>query len=248
MIVSRDVASGIHRLGHEKVNWYLLEDSGSYTAIDAGLPGFKRDLDADLAALGIDPNAIEALILTHSDADHTGLAGELKQAGARVLIHSVDEPKLRRPGPKSGDASPIHILPQLWRPTLWGMMRVVAANGGSRPPSFQGAEKFSSDEVLDVPGNPLVVPTPGHTPGHCAFYFERQRALFVGDAMCTWSPMTGREGPQLMPRPFNESNARALASLEALEPVEAQVMLFGHGEPYNGGVATAVRRARELAS
>ena len=244
MVVSRDVAPGIHRLGHPKVNWYLLEDAGSFTAIDAGLPGFRKSLEADLSELGVSPDAVEALILTHSDADHTGLAGALHDAGARVLIHSTDDEKLRRPGAKSGDAAPIHILPQLWRPNLWGMMVVMTSNGGGRPPSFTAAEKFSSGDVLDVPGEPRVIPTPGHTPGHCASHFESHRALFVGDAMCNWSPMTGRRGPQLMPRSFNESNQSALQSLDALEPLEADITLFGHGDPWTSAVGAAVSQAR----
>lgn len=248
MVVARDVAPGIHRLGHEKVNWYLLEDSGKFTAIDAGLPGFRGSLDSDLAALAVPPSAVEALVLTHSDADHTGLAGSLHDAGARVLIHSTDEAKLAKPGPKSGDASPIHILPQLWRPSLWGMMAVMMSNGGARPPAFEGAETFSADAVLDVPGQPRVIPTPGHTPGHCAFYFEQHRALFVGDALCTWNPVTGSRGAQLMPHAFNESNQAALQSLDALEGIDAEIMLFGHGDPWTTGTSAAVAEARSHAA
>jgi glyoxylase-like metal-dependent hydrolase (beta-lactamase superfamily II) len=244
MIVTRDVAPGIHRLGHEKVNWYLLEESGRFVAVDAGLPGFKDDLDNDLAELEIPADAIEAVILTHSDADHTGLVTALRGLGARVLIHSADEAKLRKPGPKSGDAAPINVLPQLWRPTLWGMMAVMARNGGSRPPAVAGAATFGDDDVLDVPGSPRVIPTPGHTPGHCAFLFESHGALFVGDAMCTWNPITGRRGPQLMPKSFNQSNQQALHSLNALEPLEAQTIFFGHGQPWTGGVGAAVGEAR----
>jgi glyoxylase-like metal-dependent hydrolase (beta-lactamase superfamily II) len=247
MVVTRDVAPGIHRLGHPKVNWYLLEDSGRFTAVDAGLPGFRGSLESDLATLGVAPDAIEAVILTHSDADHTGLAGALHDTGARVFISATDEPKLRRPGAKSGDAAPVHVLPQLWRPSLWGMIAVMAKNGGGRPPAFAGAQKFSSGDVLDVPGEPRVIPTPGHTPGHCAFHFEGHRALFVGDAMCTWNPVVGRRGPQLMPRPFNESNDMARQSLDALEPIDADIMLFGHGDPWTSGVRDAVSQARALA-
>jgi len=89
-----------------------------------------------------------------------------------------------------------------------------------------------------------VIPTPGHTPGHCAFHFEQHGALFVGDAMCTTNPVTGHEGPQLMPHAFNESNAVAMSSLDAIEPVDADVLLPGHGEPWLDGVSSAVAEAR----
>jgi glyoxylase-like metal-dependent hydrolase (beta-lactamase superfamily II) len=110
-----------------------------------------------------------------------------------------------------------------------------------------GADTFGDGDVLDVPGRPRVVPTPGHTPGHGVFHFEQQRALFAGDAMCTLNPITGRRGPQLMPRPLNESNHLALQSLDALEPIDADVLALGHGEPWRDGVAAAVSQARSRA-
>jgi glyoxylase-like metal-dependent hydrolase (beta-lactamase superfamily II) len=108
-----------------------------------------------------------------------------------------------------------------------------------------GAGTFSDREVLGVPGRPRVVHTPGHTPGHCAFHFEAHGALFVGDAMCTWNPLTGERRPQLMPpRGFNVSNATARESLGRIEGIEAEVLLVGHGEPWHDGPAAAVEQAR----
>lgn len=183
------------------------------------------------------------MILTHSDADHTGLAAVLHEAGARVLVHSADDAALRKPGPKSGDASPRKILPDLWRPSLWRLIGSMALAGGGRPTRVEDAETFEGG-VLDVPGGPRVIPTPGHTPGHCAFHFEQHGALFVGDAMCNRSPVTGRTGPQLMPHAFNVSNESALRSLDAIDSVEAEVLLAGHGEPWREGVSAAVSEAR----
>lgn len=247
MAATRDIAPRVHRLGSSTVNWYLIEEEGRFTAIDAGLPGFKRTLEEDLRAVGALPEEVEAVILTHPDADHIGLVRTLSAQGARVLIHEADEAKLRRPGPKSGDASAIHILPELWRPSLWRFTVSMLASGAGRIQGMDGAQTFTGDQTLEVPGRPRVVPTPGHTPGHCAFHFEAHGALFVGDAMCTLNPVTGTRGPQLMPRAMNESNADAFKSLDALEQLEAEIMLFGHGEPWRGGVGEAVRVARERA-
>lgn len=243
MAASRDIVPGVHRMQNSFANWYLVEDAGRVTAVDAGLPGFKGSLAADLAGLGLRLDDIDALILTHSDSDHTGLAGVMQAAGASVLIHVADEPTLRKPGPKSGDAKPLNIVPDLWRPSLWKVATAMVRHGGARPASVEGAATFE-DGVLDVPGSPRVIPTPGHTPGHCAFHFEQHGALFVGDAMCTWSPLTGRTGAQLMPHSFNVSNADAMTSLDAIEPLEADVLLAGHGEPWRDGVGAAVAEVR----
>lgn len=246
MGATSDIVPRVHRVANSFVNWYLVEDGGRLTAVDAGLPGFKGSLESDLSALGFRPEDIEALILTHSDADHTGLTGTIHEAGARVLIHQRDDPTLRKPGPKPGDGKPTNMLPQLWRPTLWELMGKMVMHGGARPPKFEGAETFE-DGILEVPGRPRVVPTPGHTLGHCAFHFEEHRALLVGDAMCTKNPLTGRVGPQLMSHGFNVSDADALRSLDAIEAIEADVLLPGHGEPWRDGVSTAVAEARSRA-
>jgi glyoxylase-like metal-dependent hydrolase (beta-lactamase superfamily II) len=238
-----DVVPRVHRVVNSIVNWYVIEDGGRLTAVDAGLPGFKESLPSDLSALGFQPEDIEAVILTHSDPDHTGLAGVMREAGARVLIHAVDEPKLRKPGPKSGDAKPLNIVPEMWRPSLWRLAGSMVLHGGARPTRLDGAETFQ-EGVLDVPGHPRVIPTPGHTRGHCAFHFEQHGALLVGDAMCTTNGVTGRVGPQLMPHAFNESNADAMKSLDAIETVEADVLLPGHGEPWRDGVSSAAAEAR----
>lgn len=226
------------------MNWYLVEEGARLTAVDAGVPGFKGSLAADLAALGFGLGDVEAVILTHSDGDHTGVAQALRDGGARVLIHSADEPKLRKPGPKSGDAKPLNILREMWRPSLWRIFGSMVLAGAARPTKITDAETFGDGDVLDVPGSPRVIPTPGHTPGHCAFQFEQHGALFVGDAMCTMNPVSGHKGPQLMPRVMNESHAQAMQSLDAIEPVDAEVMLFGHGEPWREGVGVAVAQAR----
>jgi glyoxylase-like metal-dependent hydrolase (beta-lactamase superfamily II) len=190
-----EIVPRVYGLGSEVVNWYLVEDGGRLVAVDAGLPAFRRDLDAQLAALRGSVAEVEAVVLTHSDADHTGLAATLQESGARVLIHAADEDTLRRPRPKSGDGSPVHVIPQLWRPQLWRTFVPMTRLGGARPPRVEGAEVFKHGDVLEVAGWPRVVGTPGHTPGPCAFLFEGRGALFVGDALCTWNPMTGRRGP-----------------------------------------------------
>jgi glyoxylase-like metal-dependent hydrolase (beta-lactamase superfamily II) len=245
---SPNIVPGVHRLGSSLVNWYLVEDEGKLTAVDAGLPGFGKTLSSDLSLLGYSLADIEALVLTHSDPDHTGLAKTLRDGGARVLVHAADEQTLRKPRPKSGDAKPINMVPQLRHPALLKLTAHMALSGGFRLTALAGAATFSGDEVLDVPGRPQVIATPGHTPGHCAFYFEDKGVLFAGDALCTRNPVTARPGAQVMPSSMNVSTNQCFDSLAAIEKIPARTVLVGHGDPWYGSPGQAVQSARRLGS
>lgn len=240
-----EIAPGIHGLGSSYVNWYLVAEGDRLTAVDAGLPGFRHRLDAELGKLERERSDVEAVVLTHSDTDHTGLVPAIRDAGARVLVHANDEARLRKPAPKGGDSKSIRVLPYLQRPVAWRLLLHLARQGATRPPKVGGAETFADGDVLDVPGGPRVIHTPGHTGGHCALHFDRRGALFAGDALYTWNPLTGRLGPQVGPTPFNVDTEACLRSLSRLESLEADVVLVGHGEPWREGPAAAVARARE---
>ena len=242
-----EIANGVFGLGTDLVNWYLVVEGGRLTAVDAGLPGFAKTVDADLGQLGFSPADVEAVVLTHSDGDHTGVAPLLREAGARVLIHTADEPALRSPGPKQGDASMRRVLGNLWRPEARTIFLDTIRHGGAKPSKLEGAETFVEGEVLAVPGRPEIVHTPGHTSGHCALLFAAHGALFVGDAMINHELITKGGGPRLMPHYVNEDNAACLRSLARFEELEADVVLFGHGEAWFDGPARAARVATEAA-
>ena len=46
------IASGLHRVGQPIVNSYLIAGPDGVTIIDAGLPGYWKELRAELAAIG----------------------------------------------------------------------------------------------------------------------------------------------------------------------------------------------------
>ena len=238
------IVPGVFRLGTPIVNWYAVAGEGGVTVVDAGLPGYAESLEEDLGRLGFGLPDVKAVVLTHSDADHIGMAWRMQGAGARVLIGAGDAATLATPAAKSGDAAPVKLVPQLWRPNLWRFMGHMARAGGARPRGVEGAETFTDGDLLDVPGRPRAIATPGHTAGHSALSFEQHGALFVGDALCTWNPLAGSRWPQLMPRRFNVDNQAARASLDAIAAADAQVVLCGHGEPWHGAPAAAVERAR----
>jgi glyoxylase-like metal-dependent hydrolase (beta-lactamase superfamily II) len=247
-VMQTNVVPKVHRLGNPVVNWYLVEEGERLTAIDAGLPKFAQELERDLHELGHRVEDVEAVLLTHSDSDHTGVASALRDAGATVLIHGSDRATLENPGPKTGDARPVEFMRNLWHPTFLRTVIAFTRGGAARPSKLEQPELIADGDVLDVPGRPRVIHTPGHTPGHCAFLFEDRGALFTGDEVATWNIVSGRRGPQLMPHGTNVSDLEVRSSLDRLAPLEGvKAALPGHGEPWHGPAQTLVERARNAA-
>lgn len=69
--------------------------------------------------------------------------------------------------------------------------------------------------------------------------------MIAGDAFVMLDPYTSRRGPCIVAGAATADSARALASLDALAPLDADVALTGHGPAWRGSLGDAVHRARE---
>jgi glyoxylase-like metal-dependent hydrolase (beta-lactamase superfamily II) len=236
-----EVAPGVFRLGNEIVNFYVVEDGGSMTLVDAALPGFQAQLEAFLRERGRGLADLEAVVLTHGHVDHVGVAEAVRAAGATVHIHAADAEMARTGKAHKRGRS---LFPYLRYGPTWSLLALSVRAGGFRTPKLTELSTFTADQELGVPGGPRLLHTPGHSPGHVVLHLPDRGVLFAGDAICTRNPLTGRRGPQVMPGAFALSTAQAIESLARLEPLEADALLPGHGEPWTGGVPAAVARAR----
>src|SRR5437868_14137737 len=82
------VADGVVRLGTELVNWYLVEDEGRVTIVDAGAPKYRPQLDRGLALLGRRTEDVAAVVLTHGHSDHIGFAVPVRaELNGPVPVH-----------------------------------------------------------------------------------------------------------------------------------------------------------------
>lgn len=235
------LATSIHRLGSSLVNSYLVESSGEITIIDAGLPGFWRDLPAELAAMGRSLDDVRGVVLTHGDTDHIGFAERLhRERGVPVYVHELDAGRARGEvkKPMSG-WGPVKIGP------LAGFLVYGALHGALRIRYLTEVVTFGDEATLDLPGSPRIIHLPGHTPGSVAIHVPAVDAIFLGDAFTTRSVLTGDTGPR--PAPFTLDPAQAKASLAKLDAIQATWVLPGHGEAWSGGLAEALRRIRTSA-
>jgi glyoxylase-like metal-dependent hydrolase (beta-lactamase superfamily II) len=233
----------IHRAGTEIVNWYLLEEGGRVTIVDAGCPGYRRQLDGALSEIGRTIADVEAIVLTHAHIDHVGFAQILQdERGTPVYAHEAERPQAQTGKAPPTEASYLTAIPRhrMVRRVIFHIVR----NGGARPPKVKRVEAFSDGEELDLPGRPRAIHTPGHSPGHCVLHVPSEGAVFTGDAINGWDAVTGAPGPILPPPEFSNSMAQARASLERIAAIDAETLYFGHGDPWRGGAAAAVAEAR----
>jgi len=245
-MVTTVINEHVVRLGSPLVNWYLLEEGGQVTVVDAGLPGYRDQLSAGLQQLGRSETDVAAVVLTHGHGDHTGVAEMLRtELGVPVFVHEADA-EMARTGKRQGK-NESSFVPYLRHGAAWGLLREIIGNGGLKTRPIRELSTYAAGDELEVPGRLRVIFTPGHSDGMCSLLAGEASTLFVGDAMCSRNPLTGVAGPQLMPSALNRDNAQALWSLERLSHSGAVVMLPGHGEPMDdpdSAIADAQRRGK----
>ncbi|MGH3496217.1 MAG: MBL fold metallo-hydrolase [Nocardioidaceae bacterium] len=232
------IADGLHRLGRDIVNSYLVVDREGVTVVDAGLPRYWRYLENELASLGLSIDDVKAIVLTHGDSDHIGFAERLhRERGVSIHVHEADVERARLEVKKPNSGwGPVKVGP------LAGFLWFSARHGALRIPPVTDLQTFRDGEVLDAPGSPRIIHTPGHTPGSVCVHVPSVGALFVGDAMTTRNVLTGAEGAR--PAPFTLDPAQAIESLAKVESVDAAWVLPGHGPVWDSGVAAAIRQIR----
>lgn len=82
-----------------------------------------------------------------------------------------------------------------------------------------------------------VVATPGHTPGHISVFDPGAKVLVTGDAINGTAEGVSGPNPQ-----YTADMATAKASVKKLAGLSFDAILFGHGDPVEGGGRASVER------
>ncbi|HET6908823.1 MAG TPA: MBL fold metallo-hydrolase [Mycobacteriales bacterium] len=240
-----EVAPGVFRAGSRFVNWYLVDgDDQGVTLVDAGLPGYRAQLDPALRTIGKSRADVRALVLTHGHIDHVGFSDVLAAEGASVHLHPADV-QLAADWRSNQTQRPLTRYMHL--PGTWVFLAHCLANGVTKPRSMPTTVSLQDSETADVPGRPRVIHAPGHTDGSVVLDFQDHGVVFVGDLLCTLSMGSGRRAtPRLQSRGSNKNSDQALDSLRRLDGITSRVVLPGHGNPWTNGVEAAADSARAV--
>jgi glyoxylase-like metal-dependent hydrolase (beta-lactamase superfamily II) len=207
--------------------YFIGRPGGKWTLVDAGLPGWSREIfHAAEARFGAGSRP-EAIVLSHGHIDHAGSALALANTwDVPIFVHPLEFPYLTGkssyppPDPTVGGATAFlsRFLPTLRR-DLGERLRELHQH---RVPGAAGWR---------------WLPTPGHSPGHVCFFRESDRILLTGDAlvsvdMDSWRGLVSSK-PKLFgpPAPFTIDWDAARASLKELANLRPNVVGCGHGAP-----------------
>ena len=245
----QEMASGVYTIvagnGMTRANVYFVRSGKSWVLIDAGLVNCGQLIKETAEALfGKAPPA--AILLTHDHPDHAGSALELARLWkCTVYLHPDELPIAVNPCMEvfKQFANPMDkwiILP------IMRMMSKKSFEAMNAKNSLQGVAK-SLEPGAAVPGLPdwQCIPTPGHTPGHIAFFRAKDGVLITGDAVVTadlnslWGMMSWvfhtnklkLSGP---PRYSSWNWRKAKESAGVLGKLKLSAIGTGHGEPMMG--------------
>ena len=248
----QEIAMGVYWLQTSWAYVYLVRSEASRSLIDTGTPKCGR-LIQDTAVSLFGAVRPVSILLTHFHEDHAGSALVLSRKwSVPIYLHHDELPFV------TGTPTLLIELPKKPDPPVGGFMLPLGVLMLSQDPRLvrffsRVTERFASKSNLGdaargyVPGDGVPVlpdweyiPTPGHTPGHVAFFRKSDRVLITGDACLTVDIDSFGDllrNKQSIARPPSvatwnwQATKVSVATLAELEP---SVLACGHGIPMMG--------------
>ena len=191
-------------------------DADRPALVDAGGANTSEQVTAAMTSLGVDPEAVAYIVVTHLHLDHAGGAGHLARhcPNAEVVVHERGAEYLT-------DADRLDRL-----------MRSVSKAQGIEDPFGQPelvpegrVRTVSGGETLDLGDRSLdIYDAPGHAPHHFVCFDEDDGTLYAADAC--GEHLDGHPIPSTPPPSFDLADS--LETLDRLRPLAPDRILYGH--------------------
>lgn len=222
--VADDVASGYH---YVDIGSYDVPEYGAVYILDTERPaiietGLGKNLDAierAVTSIGIEPDEVHTIAITHVHLDHAGGAGHLldRYSNASVVVHESGAPHLVDPKRLvSGTKRAVGNQWQYYREPI--------------PVPEDRIESVTDGDVIDLGDRILEVHhVPGHAPHQVVYHDPDERTIVTGDAAGIWIPTTQTITVTSPPPNFDlDQCSEDVQLLEALDP---KSLLFPHFGP-----------------
>lgn len=230
----REIAPGVAILPTLIANAYLVGDDSSWVLVDACTPGNEQRIRNAARKRFGRASRPSAILLTHGHFDHAGSAAHLADGwGVRIYAHAAEIPYL------TGQCyyPPFNLSSPGFFTRIARFFPTSTVNLGTRLDALHPSQP--------VPGLPdwEVIETPGHTPGHVAFYRRKDRVLLAGDSITTmdldsfWGTLLQRKKVCRPPVPATMNWQSARKSVELLALLNPALIAAGHGRPMQDAAA-----------
>jgi glyoxylase-like metal-dependent hydrolase (beta-lactamase superfamily II) len=218
-----ELAPGLHRidteLGTRVSSLYLFIGADACLLFDTGVDGTaQRDLRPHLDRLGIDPDRLRWVVISHADVDHFGGTASVRELAptAVVACHELDAPLIRdyqvfedrrARGFRSAWSFDEHPDALAWTRTVTREGRIDL--------TLTGGERIHLEPGWDVE----VLHAPGHSRGHLSIWDPRSRSLVVSDAFLGDAVLHADGAPAFPPTyRFVDAYLATIARFTSMEP------------------------------
>lgn len=212
------------------VNAYIVDDEGTRTLVDAGMPWHRRRLGHEIAAALGSVGDVDRILITHFDPDHVGALGRIDHLDAPIHVGEIDAPYL------TGDRRPS------WTDRKGALQR--ALEFWRRRPENPIEAVADGDTI----GSFTAYHTPGHTSGHTVFVSEGLGVAVLGDLVYE---IAGELRPPRAALSEDPGTARRSVIDLAERVPDFEVAAVGHGTPFKRDgskrLGAAADRLRSLA-
>ena len=229
------IDTGFHRPRFDAA--YLLVEAGRAAFIDCGTNhSVPRLLDA-LDGVGLAPEHVDWLILTHVHLDHAGGAGELmaRLPNARLVVHPRGARHMIDPSVLWAGAS-----------AVYGEAVMQRDYGSLRPVPAERVVEAPDGHEVDLAGRMLTcLDTPGHARHHNAIWDPASRSCFTGDTFgLSYRELDSDAGAFILPTttPVQFDPEALHASIDRLMALQPEAMYPTHF----GRIGEVGRLARDL--